>query len=221
MQQRAALIVGGTSGLGLALAHLLLPNHQVYINGRRDPTERNLTFISLELDSPDLAADLDHLLRGLPALDLLVYAAGFRQEGKIDHLTDADLSAMARVGLLAPALLLRRILRKQDSLGGLIAITSTSQWTPRLQEPMYTAVKTGLAMLANSLSLDPRIRKVLVAGPAGMVTRFWENSSRNTSTMLDPVWVAEQVIGLYQDDFQYRFARILRDPPRVEIVETR
>src|SRR3989338_6779319 len=128
---------------------------------------------------------------------------------------------MEDIGLLAPALIVQRIIKKQGSLAGFIAITSTSQWTPRLLEPMYTAVKAGLAMLANSLSLDPRIGKVLVAGPAGMATRFWENNPRDMSKMLDPKWVAEQIIQLYADDFEYKFSRIMRDPPRVEIVETR
>jgi hypothetical protein len=39
--------------------------------------------------------------------------------------------------------------------------------------------------------------------------------------MLDPAWVAGEVMKLRGDDYRYRFAKIMREPARVEIVETR
>src|SRR3989344_949746 len=216
MNKSTALIIGGSSGLGLELAHLLSATHRVLVTGRRNPKQKNLQFIPLELDSVDLTENLDWSHENLTNIDLLVYAAGFFQEGKIDNLSDVDIEKMGQVGLLAPAFIIQRIIKNQGSLPGFIAITSTSQWTPRLLEPMYTAVKAALAMLANSLSLDERVGKVLVAGPAGMATRFWENSPRDLSKMLDPKWVAEQILQLYEGNFKYRFARIMRDTARVE-----
>lgn len=216
------LIVGGSSGLGLELARSFKKNHSVIVTGRRDPEEEQVRFVSLELSAPQkLGEDLSTLVKDLPVIDTLIYAAGFYQEGTMSDLSDTDIMAMESVGMLAPALLLQRILKKQESLSGFVAVTSTSQWTPRLLEPIYTAAKAGLGMMANSVSLDERIGKVLVAGPAGMDTRFWENSPRDTSTMLDPAWVAAQILGHYNDDFEYKFIRILRDEPRVEVVETR
>ncbi len=76
-------------------------------------------------------------------------------------------------------------------------------------------------MLSNSVSFDERVGKVLVAGPAGMNTRFWEKNPRDMSNMLDPKWVAEQILDQYSGNFKYKFARILRGPARVEVVETR
>lgn len=214
-------VIGGSSGLGLELAHLLEEDYETFVTGRHDPNQDHINFITLELGTGDIAGNLEKCIAALPNIDLLIYAAGFYQEGKIDELTDEAIGSMENVGLHAPALLIQRLLKKQKALNGFIAITSTSQWTPRLLEPMYTAVKAGLAMFANSLSLDPRVGKVLVAGPAGMKTRFWDNNTRDTSTMLDPKWVAEEVFKLYKGDFKYKFARIMRDPPRVEVVETR
>lgn len=218
-----ALIVGGSSGLGIEVADLLgRDNYHVYITGRRKPKKENFSFLFLNLNvTLSLEWNLDKLMAHVPRIDLLIYAAGFYQEGKISDLSDPDIIDMTTVGLLAPAMLLQRILQKQDSLPGFIAITSTSQWTPRLLEPVYTAVKAGLGMLANSVSLDERIGKVLVAGPAGMSTRFWEHSPRDMSTMLDPKWVARQILDYYAQDFRYQFIRILREPARVEVVETR
>lgn len=218
---KKALIVGGSSGLGLELARLLVADQEVIITGRQDPKVASLHFRQLELGDDSLSTNLDAFIPELPEIDLVLYVAGFFQEGTISDLSDVDIEKMNRVGLLAPAMLLQRILSKQSKLPGFIAITSTSQWTPRLLEPMYTAVKAGLGMLANSISLDERVGKVLVLGPAGMRTRFWEEDGRDTSDMLDPEWVAAETITLWGEDFRYKFARALRNPARVEIVETR
>ena len=216
------LIIGGSSGLGLELALKLAPNYEVTVTGRRDPKNEHVTFRTLDLSArSQFSDDLDTFVTQLPQIDLLIYAAGFYQEGDISHVSDEDIANMTNVGLMAPAMLLQRLLKKQDKLSGFIAITSTSQWTPRPLEPVYTAVKAGLAMLANSVSCDERVGKVLVAGPAGMNTRFWENNPRDLSTMLDPTWVAQQVLDQYSGNFNYKFARIMRGPARVEIVETR
>lgn len=222
-----ALIVGGTSGLGLEIATLLHTqnNFEVYVTGRKKPEDQRLRFVRFNINpSVDhLLQSIDDIIPNLPQqINLLVYAAGFYQEGTIKQLTDEDIRRMLNVGLVTPTLFVNRLLNRQARLPGFIAITSTSQWTPRIYEPVYTAVKASLGMFANSLSLDPQVEKVLVAGPAGMKTNFWSNTDRDTSTMLDPVWVAEQVCQLYfANNFKYKCARILRDPPRIEVMEER
>ncbi|MBI4237203.1 MAG: SDR family oxidoreductase [Deltaproteobacteria bacterium] len=216
-----ALIIGGSSGLGLELAHILAKDYHVTITGRQNPGTAAATFYRLDLAKPTLGTRLDQLLRAVPRVDLLVYAAGFYQEGRISELSDVALTTMQRVGLLAPALLLQRLLQRQVDLPGFIAITSTSQWTPRRLEPIYTAAKAGLGMLANSVALDERVGRVLVAGPSGMQTPFWAQSRRDVTGMLDPRWVAEQILTLYSAPFDYQCARILRDPARIEVLETR
>lgn len=221
MNMDTVLIVGGSSGLGFALAKQLAANADVHITGRRDPKSPGLTFHHLELTDSNIAVELDALVTTIGSVDLVIYAAGFLQQARLAELSDTDIDDMLKVGVTAPAKLLRRILTHQANLPGLIAITSTSQWTPRRIEPIYTASKAGLAMLANSLSLDESVQKVLVAGPSGMQTRFWEHDPRDTSMMLEPDWVAEQILQLWQDDYQYCFAKILREPARVEVIERR
>jgi NAD(P)-dependent dehydrogenase (short-subunit alcohol dehydrogenase family) len=212
-----ALVVGGTSGLGLNLACLLRNDYYVSVTGRKDPEVEGLDFRHIDLNSRDLSKDLDFRLPARKT-DLLVYSAGFYQEGLIDELSDEGISEMISVGLTAPALILQRILRRQD-LPGFIAITSTSQTRPRLKEPIYCAVKAGLGMLAHSLSLDSRIGKVLVAAPAGMNTPFWKGADRGPG-MIDPAWVAEQVMDLYKNkDFSYMHAYILRADPAKGILD--
>lgn len=198
----STFIVGGTSGLGRELAALLTEkSFSVYCTGR----------------SNNVLEEVEKL----PRLDLLVYAAGFYEQGRIDELSDEHIREMLNVGLGIPALLLQRILKKQGDLDGFIAITSTSQWIPREKEPVYAAVKAGLAMFANSVSLDPRVKKTLVVGPTGMQSNFWAGTGKDMIGMLQPSFVAREIMQLWDDSYAYRLARILRDPSRVEVLETR
>lgn len=219
--KKTALVVGGTSGLGLEIAQLLLPTHSVIITGRRAVDREDLSFVQLDLSTDSISHKIEQLLEKSSLIDLVVCSAGYFQEGNLLSLHETAVEKMIRVGLTAPTLLIQKILRKQRLVPGLMVITSTSQWTPRPKEPVYTAVKAGMGMLANSLSLDGTISKTLVVGPSGMKTRFWEEDGRDTSAMLDAHWVAEQILQLWGGAFSYKFARILRGPARVETTETR
>jgi hypothetical protein len=59
------------------------------------------------------------------------------------------------------------------------------------------------------------------AGPAGMDTNFWKGTGQDTSKMNKPEWVAEQIVKARDNDYSYKYIRILREPPRVEEVEKR
>lgn len=213
------MIVGGTSGVGLELAKLFAQaKMDVYVTGRQDPLADDLHFVHLDLSTWHwLPSRVKAAVMQVPQIDVFVYAAGFYQEGRLDDLDDVEIDRMMNVGLAAPVFLLRTILRMQDNLEAFIAVTSTSQWTPRLLEPVYTAVKAGLAALAHSVSLDERVQQVLVAGPAAMATPFWEKDGRDTTAMLDPAWVAEQITAELACNERYREVSILRDPARVEV----
>ncbi|HSX01283.1 MAG TPA: SDR family NAD(P)-dependent oxidoreductase [Candidatus Saccharimonas sp.] len=217
------LIVGGTSGLGACLAYQLAGRYSVIVTGRHDPGGGNAHFARLDLTGDALDERIAAVVKRLPQIDLLVYSAGYYQQGRITDLKPAEVHDMLAVGLAAPILLAQAVLQNQGMLDTFVAVTSTSQWTPRAYEPVYAAVKAGLAHFANSLSLDSHVRRVLVAGPAGMETAFWAGSDKDTSGMLRPDWVANQVIQLLEKepDFSYKAARILREPARVEVHELR
>ncbi len=218
-----SLIIGGTSGLGLEIAKILkTASDEVIITGRKNPGIDGLQFQKFDLDiGYDLPKAVEVLVTALPQIDRLVYAAGFYQEGTLDQLDPLAISSMLDVGINAPIWFIRELLKSQTELAELVAITSTSQWTPRAKEPVYTAVKAALGMLANSLADDGRIGKVLVAGPGGMKTKFWENTGRDISKDNDPSWVAKQIVDALSVDFTFASVKVLRDPPRTEIVETR
>jgi NAD(P)-dependent dehydrogenase (short-subunit alcohol dehydrogenase family) len=221
--QKTVLIIGGTSGLGLAFARTLRANgSMVFVTGRENPTQKDLNFLDLDVgdDVGKLTADLDRIVDAVPHIDLLIYSAGFFQQGTIAQLSDSAIGTMINLGLSAPALLIQKILRAQRRLPEVILVTSTSQEIPRLQEPVYAAVKAGLAMLGNSCALDPQIEKTMVIAPAGMDTTMWQGGVR-PGTLLDPQWVADEALHVFESEFTYYFIRVLRDPARMIPVEKR
>jgi len=219
----ADLVIGGTSGLGLELARALTgETDQVIITGRHDPQEDNLEYRQLDLNGPGLPQRIGEFAMALPEVKTLVYAAGFAQMGRLAELSNEQIEAMLDVGERAMVYFVRDILRKQGQLAELILITSTSQWTPRQYEPIYNLVKAAEGMFGNAMAEDGRVDRVLVAGPAGMRTGFWRNNPEQDQTdMLDPKWVSDQVMLQRAEDYRYRFVKILRLPPRVELVESR
>ena len=216
------LIIGGSSGLGLELGLALKKRYKVFVTGRKNrSSDSGLYFIPFNIDSSgQMARKIEKLLSQVKHVDFLIYATGFYQDGLIDDLSEKDIRNMIDVGLTAPALILQKFLRKQKKLSGFIAISSTSGQIPRMREPIYAAIKSGLNMLAYSVSLDKRIRKTLIASPAGMKTNFWKDKKRK-GILLDPKWVVGKIIAEFQKKFAYKHMLILREPPRTEIVEER
>jgi short-subunit dehydrogenase len=168
-----------------------------------------------------LARDIESFVAELPKIDCFVYAAGFYQEGTVTDLSEDQITEMLDVGINAPIWFVRELLQQQGDIDTFISITSTSQWTPRLKEPIYTATKAALGHFANSVSLDPRVKKTLVVGPAGMSTKFWRLTGQDQTGYNTPEWVAAEIYEALVPAYSYAFIRLLRDPARTEVVETR
>lgn len=224
MSEVTTLIIGGTSGLGLELAKIYSheKNSKVIVTGRKDPKIDFAEFYLFDLGQDDISKSIEKFVQDLPKIDRLIYAAGYYQEGRVTDLSEKEIETMINVCARALVYFVRSILQKQGDLKELITITSTSQWTPRKHEPVYNFAKSAAGHFSNSMAEDGRIEKVLVAGPAGMDTPFWEGIERDDlHKMLKPEWVAQQVKLQSEGDFGYKFVQILRQPQRVNVAETR
>lgn len=220
--KKRILIIGGSSGIGLELArHYVSDGHTVCITGRHRPDLPDVQYQhwSISDDVACMTRDMDELIGDFPRVNTLIYAAGFCQRGHIDALDDVQLQTMSNVGLLAPMMLVQRLKHSLDTPLKVMLITSTSQFTARELEPAYCATKAGLGMLGACLVKDMAIGKVLVAAPAGTHTSFWRSSDQDCTDMLDASWVSEQIVELSSGAFKYKYAHILRQPARVEVIE--
>lgn len=222
MSQKKCLVIGGTSGLGLEMAKDFSElDYKVIITGRKNPNAEQLEYYQLDL-ADSVPEKIIKLVEDVGHVDVLIYCAAFYQEGRITDLSPEEIESMINVCGRGLVYLSRELLNKQDSISELITITSTSQWTPRKLEPVYNFVKAGQGHFSNALAEDGRINKVLVVGPAGMRTGFWDGVERNDlDEMLDPAWVADEIMTARDNDYKYKYIKILRQPARVEEVEQR
>jgi NAD(P)-dependent dehydrogenase (short-subunit alcohol dehydrogenase family) len=210
-----ALVVGGSSGLGLEIARSLHASNDVHITGRNPVGD--FPFHYFNMGTQLLGKATQHLISQFGFIDTLAIAAGYLQKGTIDQLSPDAIVAMAQTNIIGPALLVREVLLQQEILPTFVVVTSTSEWVPRRDEPIYAATKRGMAGLAESLAEDPRIAKTLVVAPSKMATPFWMREGNDPSGGLDPAWVAERSVVQLKEEFYYRHVKILRDPARVEI----
>lgn len=216
------LIVGGSSGLGLALAKEFADKKdKVIVTGRTRPDVKFADFKKLDLSAAPAKA-IEKLVKDLPPIDRLVYSAGFYQFGRVTDLSNAQIEEMVNVAGTGLIYLMRELLAKQGKLTELVTITSTSQWTPRKNEPIYNFAKAGIGHFSSAMAEDGRVGKVLVVGPSGMRTEFWDGVKRDDlDTMLDKEWVAKQVLSALKGNYKYKFIKILRQPARVEEADER
>jgi short-subunit dehydrogenase len=214
------LIIGGSRGIGWKLAEIYeSQGNTVTVTGRKSPDQPNekIKFEVLNLSSPNYSEEISSFISKTEKIDRLVFAPGYYQEGTITDLDPTQILDMIQVCGTSFIFVARSVLKKQDHLDECIVITSSSQWTPRKLEPIYNFAKAGIGHFAHALSLDERVKKMLVAGPTGTKTAFHEGRNVDMSTYHEPQWVAQQIYDYSQDNYRYKFIKILRDPASVEV----
>ncbi|HSE29744.1 MAG TPA: SDR family NAD(P)-dependent oxidoreductase [Candidatus Saccharimonadales bacterium] len=218
------LIIGGSRGIGWELAKIYsTKGEKVTVTGRKKPehSAEHITFKELDLSNPSYINDIDSFVAHAENVDRLIFSPGYYQEGTVTDLAEHEILDMIQVCGSSFIFVARAILKKQNKLQEAIVITSSSQWTPRKLEPIYNFAKAGVAHFAHGLSLDERVEKVLVAGPTGTKTAFHKGRDVDMSTYHEPEWVAQQIFDYSQDDYGYKFIKILRDPASVEVADKR
>jgi len=114
--KRTVLVTGASSGIGRAIARqLLAQGHQVIGTSRdcRKFFKHHPNFIGLELDLAKLAGVppfAKQLQSDFPALDAVVFAAGFGQFGGLEQFSYAQIETLMTVNFTAQACLTRALL---------------------------------------------------------------------------------------------------------------
>jgi short-subunit dehydrogenase len=166
LQGKRALITGGSSGIGFAIAEAMLAiGARIVITGRRVDVlsgaaerlragGRQVDFVAADVGTEKgRGTTLKFALERLGGLDVLVNNAGGVRAGRLEDTTEAEIRAMIEVDLVAPILLTRAALPALRASGnGLVVnITSGIALVAAPFYATYAGVKGGLAKFGESL----------------------------------------------------------------------
>jgi len=154
-----ALVTGGSSGIGLALARALSAcGARVHVLDRQLPPPGE-EFVFHECDiglrgAPEQAVAA--LLAREQRLDLLVQAAGIRRDNVLWKLSDEDFEQVLAVNLTGAFRVLRAVtpqMRKQQK-GRVVQIASINGLRGKFGQSNYTASKAGLIGLTRTAARE-------------------------------------------------------------------
>jgi len=190
---RAALVTGGSRGLGLAIASALLSaGAKVWLAARSEsglaeasrglaPFGGSLCSSALDLSAPGAPQRLaKELSAGWGALDILVNNAAV--QGPIGPFAQASMAAMEdalRADLLAPMALtqaLLPLLKASAFRGKVVNVSGGGATGPRPNYTAYAVAKTGLLRFTENLAREEPGLDVNALAPGAMNTRMLEET---------------------------------------------
>ncbi len=207
MQGKVALVTGASSGIGLAVARLVVARGgRAALVARTESKLREVArelgeskAVPFPLDVQDLAAlaDLPRRVKAeLGRLDLVVNNAGLNHRGPIDRYSPSELAEVITTNLTAPIVLTRAALEHVDAGGAIIQVASIAGMVPVPGEATYSASKAGLRAFARAAATDLEGRGVHIGCvcPGPVDTGFLGDLSEVPDIVLSqPMISAEEV----------------------------
>lgn len=182
MSKRAAVVVGGASGIGRAVAHALAAD-----DCRVTVADRNTDgaqAVAAELGDSHEAATVEvtdeDSVRALFAkagtLDVVVNTAGFSGVGLITDLPVEEFRSVVDVCLTGAFLVIKHAAPQLRDGGALVSLSSLNARQPAAAMSAYCAAKAGLSMLTQvaALELAPRGIRVNAVAPGFVHTPLTE-----------------------------------------------
>ena len=186
MTNRTAVVVGGASGIGRAVAHALAAdNCRVTVADRNTEGARA---VATELGDPHTAATVDvtdedtvrAVFEQADALDVVVNTAGYSGVGLITDLAVEDFRSVVDVCLTGAFLVIKHGAPRLRDGGALVSISSLNGRQPAAAMSAYCAAKAGLSMLTEvaALELAPRGIRVNAVAPGFVHTPLTEPATQ-------------------------------------------
>lgn len=152
---RVALVTGGRSGIGRAIADRLAGEGARVFTAQRgeDPTHEAIT---ADFADPEAPADVvDEVIARAGRLDVLVNNAGVMQESTVEEMTPADWQRTLAVNLTAPFLTIRAALpHLRQHRGSIVNVGSIEGLGANPGHAAYCASKAGLHGLTRAIAVD-------------------------------------------------------------------
>lgn len=226
LQNKVALITGGSAGIGLALARRMVQQGASVALVARGADKLNAVVDELTAgagpgrvaafpaDVHDRAA-LDRLpgavVERFGGLDIVVNNAGLNHRGPILGVSAAQVADVVDVNLAAPMFLSRRALDYLRPGGALVQMSSLAGKVPFSGQAAYCATKAGLRAFSRALyeELKPRDIHVLCVNPGPVDTDFFGDISRASDlTFSQPMSTPDQVADATLRGLQLRLPEV-------------
>ncbi|MBV8293393.1 MAG: SDR family oxidoreductase, partial [Mycobacterium sp.] len=186
MTNRTAVVVGGASGIGRAVAHALAAEGcRVTVADRNTDGARA---VAAELGDPHTAATVEvtdedsvrALFGQADTLDVVVNTAGYSGVGLITELAVEDFRSVVDVCLTGAFLVIKHAAPRLRDGGALVSISSLNARQPAAAMSAYCAAKAGLSMLTEvaALELAPRGIRINAVAPGFVHTPLTEPATQ-------------------------------------------
>ena len=169
LDNKTALITGGTRGIGLAIAHAFgEAGAKLFIVSRTDnkiglksliDAGHEVTFIQADLRDPKKPKEIvNSIIDKKESIDILVNNAGVAQHGEIENFKDEDLNKIMDTNVDGVFRMCRSVIpvMQKKGEGVILNVGSISGIVSNMPQPQaaYNASKAAIHMLTKSLASD-------------------------------------------------------------------
>lgn len=161
------VIVGGSSGIGLALAQNLLGEDTQITNISRTPCAvTGVTDITADVSD---IFELHAAINAVEHVDALIYCAGFSLAAPIEYAKNSDVKYMFDVNIIGATECIKAAMPKLNESDNphVVLLSSSGGIAPIPFDGFYSATKAGLFALAVAVRTEnPKVKCTAVAVPA-------------------------------------------------------
>lgn len=184
MRRRVALVTGASGNLGAAIVQRLADDGcDVAVHYRSSHPEallehltaRGIRHLSVQadlVDAPSAYAMVDHVVRDLGPIDVLVDNAADQSVSALDQLSPDDWEEMLRATFLSAVHVTTRATETMPSGGSIVTVSSVEALTAFPAHGHYAAAKAALVSYTRSLALELASRGIRAnTVAAGLIER--------------------------------------------------
>lgn len=150
MEKKVAVVTGGSSGMGLAIARRLQAQgvEVCILDVQAPPDDFRYFRVDIRKD-----AEIRGAMEQIPQIDILVNNAGIYFEKYLEDTTNEELDQMVDINIKGTYLVTRNAIEKIKRVkGSIVIIASCLGMVPELTSPLYCTTKAGLIMLTKCLA---------------------------------------------------------------------
>lgn len=150
MENKIAVVTGGSSGMGLAISRKLKQmGIQVIVFDIQEPLDE-FQYFQVDIRSD---TQIKEALLQIPHIDILVNNAGIYFEKYLEDTTNDEIDKMIDVNIKGTYLMTRDAFPQiKRSKGCIVIIASCLGLVPELTSPLYCTTKAGLVMFTKCLA---------------------------------------------------------------------